>query len=717
MAREKASRGWSRKAIGLVGIAVLALTLLEFPRYPYTVSHDPSSQAAFEYYAAHHFQFGEQVYQNVGPYGYLYFPSVYAGYLPVRKIFLGNISRVALLILVVWASRRLPGNSLKVWWWASFLALQPFGWSPLWAGDSLKEVSDVVWEQIYAYLIAYLAVLYLLQDRKDRCFYVCATLLLVFLAFFALIKHTSFFLAVGAVGAAAIQNLLRKRFSIALAGAGLFSVFLLVHWALAGQQLANFGAFVRGVFVFSSGYNEAMMLPEPASSLIASLMVIGALGLRSAWNGVGRSWRESVKTKFWIKYSEAEGIGRMLFEWGLLFIAWKHAYVRADLFHAVLFFLAAALLAVPFFFVAIPDTMKGLASDETERKTAPAAVGDGPVFCLALGRRSAAFASFFLVVALAVGSLALGLGGDFRYRPIYLTRRLQENVSWLISPGTQLARLSAQLRDTESANSLPLIKARVGAEKVDHFGLSPGWLLLNHLNYWSRPMPITFAAANAELQRANERFYRDPKSAPAFVTCMLQVIDDRFLPQGDALAFRALLDNYRPVLSERGLLLLERNDRLLETVQKEAIIEDKPQLGAEVPLTGTTNQAIWVETTIERSFLGKLRSFLYKPAPCFILWHFAGETERRYRRYVTSMGGTGCMITPFIGDNDQLLKFYRGTNRLQEFQQIRSFTIACQPSDAKFFEGEYQLRLYEVLWKPKDQGADKDESPKIREKR
>ena len=60
-------------------------------------------------------------------------------------------------MLVVWVGRHLPGNGLKVWWFASFLALQPFGWSPLWGGDSLKDISDVAWDQLYAYLTAYLA--------------------------------------------------------------------------------------------------------------------------------------------------------------------------------------------------------------------------------------------------------------------------------------------------------------------------------------------------------------------------------------------------------------------------------------------------------------------------------------------------------------------------------------------------------------------------------
>ena len=46
-----------RRAVGIFGVAWLALNLLEFPRFPYNVSHDLSLEAGYEYYAAHHQNF------------------------------------------------------------------------------------------------------------------------------------------------------------------------------------------------------------------------------------------------------------------------------------------------------------------------------------------------------------------------------------------------------------------------------------------------------------------------------------------------------------------------------------------------------------------------------------------------------------------------------------------------------------------------------------
>src|ERR1039457_957808 len=61
-----------QRTLGFLGLALLAFNLLEFPRHANNPWHDPSSFASYEYYAAHHFQFGTEIYQNVGPYGYVH---------------------------------------------------------------------------------------------------------------------------------------------------------------------------------------------------------------------------------------------------------------------------------------------------------------------------------------------------------------------------------------------------------------------------------------------------------------------------------------------------------------------------------------------------------------------------------------------------------------------------------------------------------------------
>jgi hypothetical protein len=226
---------WLRRAAGVGGLALLALSLLQFPSRTYDFTHDLGSQATYEYYAAHDFQFGTQVYQNVGPYGFVHYGDTYSGYLHAQKVVLKNLWRLTLFLLIVWTLRRLPGARLKACWGAGFFLYFAMDYGVL-----------LDWETPFACLTIYLAALYLLQDRCDRAYYLVAGALLCLLAFVALTKHTSFVLASFAVLCVAANKVLRREKMVGALIALAFPLFLLLHWALARQALANFAPFVAG---------------------------------------------------------------------------------------------------------------------------------------------------------------------------------------------------------------------------------------------------------------------------------------------------------------------------------------------------------------------------------------------------------------------------------------------------------------------------------------
>ena len=263
----KAHELWSnnlvRRTAYSLAMALLTLNLLEFPRQVFNPLHDASSHATFEYYAAHHFQFGKQVFQNVGPYGYIHYSYFYSGYLPVQRIILKTLYRLGLILLIVWAGRRLPHPALQLCWWAAFFIFQPFTWPLQIPGvPDFVRAPEMDWDQDYGYLTVYLSALYLLQNRKGWPFAIISGVLLFFLGFAALTKHTTFVLAAGAVGAVVLQKALRRELLAAAGTAVAYVLFLGAHWLMAGQALENFPGFVRGIFAFTAGYNEAQSRPR-----------------------------------------------------------------------------------------------------------------------------------------------------------------------------------------------------------------------------------------------------------------------------------------------------------------------------------------------------------------------------------------------------------------------------------------------------------------------
>ena len=658
-----------------LAIALLTLNLLEFPRQVFNPLSDSSSHATFEYYAAHHFQFGKQVFQNVGPYGYIHYSYFYSGYLPVRRIILKNCYRLGLILLILWAGRRLPHPALQWCWWAAFFVFQPCTWPLQVPGmPDFVRAQEMDWDQDYGYLTVYLAALYLLQHRKGWRFATVSGALLFYLAFAALTKHTTFVLAGCAIGAVVLQKALRREPLAASGTAVLYVLFLAAHWLMAGQALENFPGFVRGIFAFTAGYNEAQSVSGPILAILIGLLAAVALGLRSVYN-------------FW---ALKQGLARTLLELSLIFIAWKHGFVLAHFSHVMPFFFAVVCLGLLVFYLILPIERDPppvtLAFPKLHRLAAsPAVLAVGLGLVLLAVERSAHF------------YLATNPGAGGGYHPAYVINRLKNNLNWMVSPRLQMARMREDLAKAEALFSLPKIKAEVGQNRIDFFGTQTGWILLNHLTYWCRPMPVVDSAWNDELARANEAFFRNARTMPEYVMCNVMGYTGRFVPQIDACALRALLDNYTPVLSELSAVLLKKNPGPpRDHLEKELLFDGKIMLGDSIPLHGWSDRILWAEVEIRHSLLGKALSFFYKPRLCYIGYHCAGIPEQHGERFITQLGRSGCMLTPLVENGDDLLNFYASHNDASALRRIKDFGFFCEPGDELFFDKEIRIRLYAI---------------------
>ena len=533
---------------------------------------------------------------------------------------------------------------------------------------------EMDWEQDYGYLTVYLAALYLLQKRKGWRFALVSALLLFFLAFAALTKHTTFVLAACAVGAVVLQKALRREWLAAAGAVVVYIMFLAAHWLMTGQALENFPGFVRGVFAFAAGYNEAMCIPGPVLTTLLGLLAAATLCLRSVYN----CW------------ALKQGLARTVLELFLLFTAWKHGVVLEHFSHVMTFFFAVVCLGILVSYLLLPIE------------------GDPPLGTPALSKlRRFVTSPWILVAGFGLVLLALarsahfyseesaGAGGG--YHPGYFINGLKQNLKWIVSPRLQLAKMGEERGKAEAIFSLPDIKAEVGQNRVDFFGNETGWILLNHLTYGCRPMPTAYVAFNGYLTQANEAFYRDARTMPEYVICNIEGSTGRFVPQIDALALRALLDNYTPALSERALVLLKKNPfPPREHLQKELVFDGKTLLGGTVHLNTLSNQNVWVEAEIRRSLLGKALSFFYKPRLCYLVYHCVGIPEARGERFLTQLGHGGCMLTPPIENNSDLLNFYSSHNDTGKLRRIEDFTFYCEPGDRPFFDKEVRVRLYAI---------------------
>ncbi|PWU18892.1 MAG: hypothetical protein C5B50_07700 [Verrucomicrobia bacterium] len=130
----------------------------------------------------------------------------------------------------------------------------------------------------------------------------------------------------------------------------------------------------------------------------------------------------------------------------------------------------------------------------------------------------------------------------------------------------------------------------------------------------------------------------------------------------------------------------------------EAVTKPVPFLNSTIPFAAQvsltqSNTPIWMEVEIRHSWLGKLLSFLYQAPDCYLSLSAPGRPVS-YFKFVTTVGGTGCLLSPYIFNKYDLLQFYLGDASPDRMTIPESFSFLTRPGDQKFFSNDIRLRLY-----------------------
>lgn len=655
---------------GLVLLYVLlALNFVRLPKIAVNNTHDPGSHMAFEFYAKHNYQFGVDVIQNVGPYGYLSYPYDYSGILPTQKLLFGILFGLTLAWFVIDARRYFFSTTGRVLWFlAIFLALVPHY-------EELDPISELF------VLLAGHQLLLVGRDRPGR--FVSDAVLCIFLSLLALMKSTNVML-VGVLSVLIVVERVRTRKFLDLAcNLGCLGISTCVFWALAGQKFSNVAAFMRGAAVFSKGYNEAL-----SHAGYPEMVVLGLLPpILFAVVNILRA------LKFRI-YSQRLLVS--VFEAACIFVVWKHGHVRSG--HEG-FYWAFVIPAAPLLFLAHerPQTGGKSSALKSSQKTG-ARVMRKNVSTYSLGMISMGVCCLCVIRA----SIIEQANPNFAYyqnpwtavaSPAqHLAANLWELLDW---PG-HLNELKASLEKNREEAALPKVKETVGNATIDIFGFLPGVILLNDLNYKPRPMPINFAATTQELMERNAEFYRNDATAPEYLLAYIYQIDGRFGPQDDALAVPEVLEHYSPVLMDHGFILLKRTPGAPD-LQRTFLSSETINWGETVPLPPTGTNLLWCSADIQFSLLGKMRSTFFQPAQLFIVLQSAGR-HLGPTRLLQSGASTGFMLRPLIVNGVDFFAAYGlrvepAATRTPSFDEMG---LLISPDDRAFFEPKITVSFWSI---------------------
>jgi hypothetical protein len=628
-----------RLLVPLVVAALMTLTFLTLSRAPLDlkVDADTSLCAVLNYAHQQGLQFGTDLVFTYGPLGYLmffYYSPHAAGARMVVETALCFTLAVGLCLVA---------GRLRLAWRCLLLGVFVF------VAANIETRTDLV---IDVGFLCWGLLCFVESGRR----LLLAALAFTALAVFGALAKTSILFGAGlSVVLLAGAMVARGQWRLGAAMLAGFGAGLALLWMAVGQNLWHLGAFVTNTLALARGYNQTLHwepLPSVAClgwllMVLAVVVVIVRAGTAFEKHDNHRAWRRG-----------------LLLAWlvSLLFLTWKHGFVRGDAYHVVYFFGFAPVLL--------------LALDILPCEARAARIwarGFGAVGCLL---------SIFTLQSLFFAPVLRSLQQPFRNFGYY--------ARCLLKPAEYRQRMNESLAPTRDEARLPDLRDRIGRASVDVFGEQQFYALYNDLNYRPRPVFQSYAACNRQLMRLNEQFYLSP-AAPEYVLFALGAIDRRFPPLADAMVLRHLLINFEPVASEAGLLLLK--SKAAEPPRLTLLRDGTGRPAEPIVLQEFGDTNLWLEITLEPTLSGRLREFFYHPPTVRLAaWREAGKELLIRRRAPAPMLASGFLASPLLLRNEDVQDLCAG----KPLVRPAAYSVEILPREEHFWLPTIHFRVYRI---------------------
>jgi len=600
-------------------------------------SIDQSWQTSLGYFFEHRLQAGRDYIFTTGPLGFFY-TNADRPHLRIHRYAWETAVKLAIAACFIWLAHRLGHWLSRALWIVSiifFASIDPREpvdrVNPLFVGDAL-----------YSFFILLLAVFLLEQERMSWPTALAAG----FIGIIALVKFTFLILAAAILGVFAIRGCRRSaRFCIGIVGLAIAG--FLAGWVLAGQSLWNVPVYLERSLDIARGYPEAMGLPGPTNQLWLAAGILAFL-----IPGAALAARRGKRGALLVMLIPA------------LFLEWKHGFTRHD-GHALSFFTFTLFTAFLVWSACHPgwrSVVAGLAS--------------------------------VIVVLLSIAGIASvrDLSPDPDWVVADSFARYRKRLHYLVSPRDHIDLLEFAPRTDRARWDWPILGSEIGQRSVDLISSVQSALLVNNLNYRPRPVFQSYSTYTTELLEANARAIGST-AGQDFLVIRLEPIDERFPMIEDALAWQEVLYRYRPVTVEKDNLLLERDRSRDATKPKpdETILAER-SIGFNADIVVPAYESGFQKLTLRfhSTWWGKLRAFLLRPPRVYIHLKTTDNRERCFR-VVPAMTEAGFLLSPFVGNYDDILKLYGrpGAARVTSFR----LTVDADPSA---FNDRIDMRLASV---------------------
>ena len=467
------------------------------------------------------------------------------------------------------------------------------------------------------------------------------------LAVLALVKFTNLVLCVVLVSLAGGLEFWLRRSLSTLRVPLTFAAAFVLGWLICGQNPANLPAYFHSSWEISEGYQDAMGFSCPRIQLIFGVCTVALVLVYLVLNFITHPQR-------------ARGAALTLAALALIYLNWKHGFIRAD-GHQVGFYYAAfsIILGAPFL------------------------LGDGPRHAVwKYSLRAAAGLSALIAIELVLPGVARGALGSFQ-------GQVDRNINFLLGNFNTHELYQAKLEAERTAGGLLKAKSVIGRASVDVLGYEQGIAIFNDFNYHPRPVFQGYSAYTPYLARLNYDYYASD-AAPEYVLFKLETIDYRLATMDDPHVLRLLVQRYTYLFTEQGFTVWKRKPGHFHAAE----FESKPlraftaHFGERISVEDLKEQNLWAEINYDLSLVGRLRRFFFKP-PLVELHITDDRGVSSVYRLPRPIGRAGFILNPVM---DDLLEFMRGAGGLPR-RRVSSISIETAPQDRDCFRDDISITL------------------------
>jgi len=447
---------------------------------------------------------------------------------------------------------------------------------------------------------------------------------------------------------------------------------VLVLWLGAGQLSGDLIQYLRNGIEFSVGYGSAMATWETQWFQYvvetASAFLVVTIPILLFWAERKRYHYSSLL------------VGLSLL--GLLFVAWKSAFVR---YHdaKIAIFTCTALLSLG---ILIPL----LNISEIPRKF----------------RRVGAFliTAPFVAIGVAGNLSSPGLDvfqqtiGRISSVPFFQIRAFADTVT---GSDFKKERYEQRLKRIRENNPLPPLRGTV--DVLPHNLTS---VIAAGLDYRPRPVFQSYVTYTPRLAELNARHFRSTR-APENILFRIDPLDGRFPSFAEGPSWLELLTRYRASEKSAGQFCLLKKRHVPGTYELRPLSTVRAQWGKSVPVPSCLNGPIWCTIKVRPTFTGRVMESLYKSPPARIHVSHRNGIQNTYR-FIPGMAEEGFLLSPVIESKESFCRLM-ATNRRNEAwlqmlhqQELASLRLTMDTSFGSdfFYEREFDVSFSRLIFEP-----------------